>query len=194
MSGHHAAHGFDEAEWASGRNVLPLERIPWIAAPMATTSSGLRPCWSCLPRTSLHWPECLRGMRVQRASPGVDVGPVRHPAACFTDSIERLNSVSTSFLLELSAAQLTTKCRTEAVAVDVFVSVSRRRQLPLWRKRLPWALEDASAHVCADPATSFSRRTGRPGVDDLIEIVAAEVGVAVGAQRTSSTRCRLKHQ
>ena len=41
----------------------PLSTPAWMAAPMATTSSGLTPLWGSLPKICLTF-SCTRGMRV----------------------------------------------------------------------------------------------------------------------------------
>jgi len=66
--GEHAALGFDTKEsGVTSRRMMsltsPASTPPWIAAPKATTSSGLMPLWGSLPVSERTF-SCTAGMRV----------------------------------------------------------------------------------------------------------------------------------
>ena len=163
----------------------PLSTPPWIAAPTATTSSGLTPLCGSLPISSLTF-SCTAGMRVMPPTRTTwSIFGLSMPAsssACLRRADRALEQVGGD-LLELRAREL---------QVEVLRAVLRRgdeRQVDLRRhrrgqldlrllRRLVEALERHAVRREVDALVLLELRD-HPVDDRLVEVVAAEVVVAV---------------
>ena len=164
----------------------PARTPPWIAAPIATTSSGLTPLWGSLPKKSLttFW---IAGMRVwpptsTTSSMSLDSTPESFNA-CLLGAIERWtrSSTSCSSFGRVSRMFMCFGPDASAVMNGRLMSVSwALEQLDLGL--LGGLLQALDRHRVAaevDPLVLLELLQ-QPVDDPLVDVVAAQVGVAVG--------------
>ena len=164
----------------------PASTPAWIAAPTATTSSGFTPLCGSLPNSSLTIC-CTRGMRVEpptsTTSSIFDGSTPASASACFVGPDRLLQQVLDQ-LLELRARQLHLQVlrpglvRGDERQVDVGLHHRGELHLGLLR-RLLQALQRHPVLAQVDAVALLELRDD-PVDDALVEVVAAEVRVAVG--------------
>ena len=165
----------------------PLSTPPWIAAPTATTSSGFTPLCGSLPKYSFT--SCWIFGDARRAADEHDLVDVRRlqrrhrRAPACTGAIERCEQVVDE-LLELRARQLHLQVlRTALIRRDerqVDVGLEHRRELDLGLLRRFLQTLKRHAVLAQIDAVALLELGDHPVDDALIEVVAAEVRVAVG--------------
>ena len=164
----------------------PVSTAPWIAAPIATTSSGLTPLFGSLPKNSftISW---IFGMRVEPPTRMHLVDVLRLEARVLERLLHRRDRALDEVvheLLELRARERVVEVlRARLVGGDerqVDVRRLRRRQLHL--RLLGGFLEALERHrILREVDRLVALELGDEPVDDaLVEVVAAEVRVAVG--------------
>ena len=164
----------------------PPRTPAWIAAPTATTSSGLTPLCGSLPLNIFLTASTTAGMRVMpptrmtsSMSPGFMPASAR---ACLTGgSVRWMRSATRSS--SLARVSVMTRCfGPGGIGADegqVDLGAGRARQLDLrLLGRLLEALEGDPVLREVD-ALGLLELRGQPVDDPLVEVVAAEVGVAV---------------
>ena len=164
----------------------PLSTPAWIAAPTATTSSGLTPLCGSLPktwRTFSTTAACGSGRRPARprrsgwargrrpsapAAPARRVRSTRSPTSC--SSLARV-SVSVRCFGPLASAVMNGRLISVCWSVESSIFAFSRGFLQALQRHPVLAQVDAllALELVADPVD-----------DPLVEVVAAEVGVAVG--------------
>ena len=165
----------------------PASTPPWMAAPTATTSSGFTPLCGSLPKSCLtsflhlrharlpadehDLVDVLRGDARRPSGPGGRARSVRSMRSATSASSLARVSVITRCLGPLASAvmkgRLISVCTVELSSILAFSAASLRRcsAMRSWRRSMP---------------CSFLNSVGDPVDDALVEVVAAEVRVAVG--------------
>ena len=164
----------------------PPRTPAWIAAPTATTSSGLTPLCGSLPLNIFLTASTTAGMRVMpptrmisSMSPGFMLASAR---ACLTGGSVRLDEVGDE-VLELGPRERDDQVlRARGIGADerqVDLGAGRARQLDLrLLGRLLEPLEGDPVLREVD-ALGLLELLGQPVDDPLVEVVATEMGVAV---------------
>ena len=178
----------------------PLSTPAWIAAPTATTSSGLTPLCGSLPTISLTF-SCTAGMRV--------MPPTRTTWSIFEGSSPASSStrfVGPTVRSSRSCGELV-QLRARELQVEVLRALRRRgdeRQVDLRRhrrgeldlrllRRLVQALERHPVGREVDALVLLELRD-HPVDDRLVEVVAAEVVVARGRLDLEDALAELEHR
>ena len=178
----------------------PLSTPAWIAAPTATTSSGLTPLCGSLPISSLTF-SCTAGMRVMPPTRTTwSISEASRPAsvsACFVGPTVR----SSRSCVELG------QLRARELQVEVLRALGRRgdeRQVDLRRHRrrqldlrlLRRLVEPLQRHLVLRQVDALvPLELGDHPVDDrLVEVVAAEVVVAVRRLHLEDAVAELEHR
>ena len=179
----------------------PLSTPAWIAAPTATTSSGLTPLCGSLPISCFTF-SCTAGMRVMPpTSTTCSIPDASMPAsasACFVGPTVRSSSSPTSSF-ELGARQLEVEMlrpllrRGDERQVDLRRHRGRQLDLRLLR-RLVEALERHLVGGAEVDALVALELRDHPVDDRLVEVVAAEVVVAVGGLHLEDALAELEHR
>ena len=178
----------------------PFSTPPWIAAPMATTSSGLTPLCGSLPN-SCFTASCTLGMRVMpptriTSSIWLAVTPASF-SACFTGpmvfwirSSTRLSSLARVILMvrclgpEASAVmkgRFTSVCCALESSILAFSAASFRRC-------------SARRSVRRSMPFSFLNSSARKLTTRLVEILAAQEGVAIGGLHFEDAVADFQHR
>ena len=165
----------------------PPRTPAWIAAPTATTSSGLTPLCGSLPLNCFLTASTTAGMRVMpptRITSSISAGfMLASASAFFTGSDVAVDEVGDE-ILELCPGQRHDQVlRPGRIGADerqVDLGRCRARQLDLRLLRgLLQPLERDAVLAQVDPF-GLLELLAQPVDDALVEVVAAEVGVAVG--------------
>ena len=178
----------------------PLSTPPWIAAPIATTSSGLTPLCGSLPSNSVTC-SCTAGMRVMPpTSTTWSMPEASRPASASACLVGPTVRASRALVSSVSLARVSWRSRCfgpSAVAVmngRLICVVIVERQLDL---RLLCSLVEALERhlVGAQVDALILLELGRHPVDDrLVEVVAAEVVVAVRRLHLEDAVAELEHR
>ena len=166
----------------------PVSTAPWIAAPMATTSSGLTPLWGSLPKIvlTISW---TRGIRVEpptiTTSSISDGLSLASSSALRTGPRHRSKRLSVNFSNWLRVITIV-RCfgpdgvRRDERQVDVGLGLEREVLFGL----LGGLLEPLEGHLVLQEVDAlFLLELAGDVVDQgLVPVVAAEVGVAVGRE------------
>ena len=202
----HAAQGLDaqgQRRHVEQQDVLDLARparAPWIAAPIATTSSGLTPLWGSLPKNCFTVSTTL-GIRVMPPTRITSsMSPALRPASCsaFLQGSTVFWIRSSTSCFELGAGDLHGQMlRAGGVRRDerqVDLGLHRRGQLDLrLLGRLLQALQRQAVVAQVDPVLLFEL-VGHVVDDALVEVLAAEEGVAVGRLHLEHAVADLEHR
>ena len=164
----------------------PLSTPAWIAAPMATTSSGLTPLCGSLPKTCLtiSWTAGMRVWPPTRTTSSMSLG--LSPAslsACWTGPLVRSTRSPTS-CSSLARVRFSDRCfgpLASAVMKGRLISV-RLRRAELDLGLLGGFLEPLQGHavLAQVDALVLLELVDDPVDDALVEVVAAQERVAVG--------------
>ncbi len=178
----------------------PRSTPPWTAAPTATTSSGLTPLWGSLPISSLTF-ACTAGMRVMPpTSTTWSIFDASRPAsvsACFVGPTVRSSRscVSSSSFARVS-------CRSRCFGPfgrrgdEGQVDLRRHRRAELDLRLLAGLVQALERHRVGGEVDALLALELRdhPVDDGLVEVVAAEVVVAVRRLDLEDALAELEHR